>query len=89
LRLDFSIFGLITLYQKGRRTFGLAVVRKEQVLGRIFSNLGQLETNAALVRWADEWLPLAPSWREFVSCTGQIAPHPLQGGDEFQAAPRI
>jgi hypothetical protein len=41
-------------------------------LGRIFSNLGQLETNATLVRWADEWRALGASWCAFVSCNGQI-----------------
>ena len=55
LRLDFLVSDAITLYQKSPIPFfGLGVPATSQVLGRIFSNLGQLETIGVLVHEADE-----------------------------------
>jgi hypothetical protein len=49
-----------------------ADVRQEQVLGRIFPNLGQLETNATLVHKADEWAKIGPFRPIFVSYGARI-----------------
>ena len=72
LRLDFSIFDLITLYQKGRKACGYAAGHPKQDLERIFPNLGWFETNDSLVHKADECSKQCPPRPCFVSNGEQI-----------------